>query len=224
MNALLMLGQQLRREWLCLRRQPGEVLSPLVFFLIVATLFPLATGTDPQQLQKLGPGVLWVAMLLATMLALQRLFTADLESGVLEQMLITPFPLPLLVLVKILVQWLATVGPMILCIPLVSIPFGLPVSLYPVMVLGLLLGTPVLYLLGAVNAALTVGVRGGGMLIALLVLPLYVPVLIFGSGAVVGAQLGRDPAANLYLLGALLAASIFLAPWGCAAALRISLE
>lgn len=224
MNALLMLGQQMRREWLCLRRQPGEVLSPLVFFLIVATLFPLATGTDPQQLREMGPGVLWVAMLLATMLALQRLFTADLESGVLEQMLITPFPLPLLVLAKVLVQWFVTVGPMILCIPLVSIPFGLSASLHPVMVVGLLLGTPVLYLLGAVNAALTVGVRGGGMLIALLVLPLYVPVLIFGSGAVVGAQLGRDPAANLYLLGALLAASVFLAPWGCAAALRISLE
>lgn len=224
MSTRVILQQQAKREWLSVLRKPGDVFSPLVFFLIVATLFPIAIGTNPQLLRDIGPGVLWVALLLAAMLSLQRLFVGDLETGVLAQMLVTPCPLPLMILIKVTVHWLTTIGPMILLAPLLGIPYGLSADLFPALLSGMLLGSPVLYLIGAVNAALTVGVRGGGVLMALLVLPLYVPVLIFGSGAVASVELARDPAAQLYLLGALLALTLFLAPWGAAAALRISLD
>ena len=224
MTTWRMLRGQAYREWLSVLRGTGDVLSPLVFFVIVATLFPMATGTDPEQLQNIGPGVLWVGLLLATMLALQRLFNTDLGNGLLEQLLISPCPLPLLVLVKVLAHWLATAAPMLLIVPLVGIPYGISPDLYLPLFAGMLLGTPALFLIGSVNAALTVGLRGGSLLTSLLVLPLYVPVLIFGSGAVASVKLGHDPLAHYYILAALLVAALFLAPWAAATALRISLD
>jgi heme exporter protein B len=210
----------LRRDLLLALRNRADVLSSLFFFVIVAALAPLGLGPEPAMLRAIGPGMLWIAALLASMLALGRLFAQDYADGTLEQMLLSPEPLTLLVAGKILAHWLSTGVPLILLSPLLALQFGLPAEQMGVLMASLLLGTPILSLIGAIGAALTLGLRGGGVLIALLVLPLYVPVLIFGAGAAVAP----DPQSHLYLLGGLLAGAVPLAPWATAAALRIALE
>jgi heme exporter protein B len=217
-------------RWIVLRdltlawRRRSDVLSTLFFFVIVVSLFPLGIGPEMQLLRSIAPGVVWVAALLASMLALGRLFANDYQDGTLEQMLLTPQPLYLVVLGKVLAQWLCSGVPLALMAPLVGIQFGLAKESLWVLVISLLLGTPVLGLIGSIGAALTLGLRGGGVLLSLLVLPLYIPVLIFGAGAVDASIAGTSPAANLSLLGAVLAITLVFAPWATSAALRISLE
>lgn len=217
-------------RWIVLRdltlawRRRSDVLSTLFFFVIVVSLFPLGIGPEMQLLRSIAPGVVWVAALLASMLALGRLFANDYQDGTLEQLLLTPQPLYLVVLGKVLAQWLCSGVPLALIAPVVGIQFGLAKESLWVLVISLLLGTPVLGLIGSIGAALTLGLRGGGVLLSLLVLPLYIPVLIFGAGAVDASIAGTSPAANLSLLGAVLAVTLVFAPWATSAALRISLE
>lgn len=219
-----MIGQVFRRELLLAWRRPGDALLPLAFFVIVGSLFPLGVGAQPQLLRSIGPGVVWIAAVLATLLGLPRLFASDQQSGALEQLLLSPAPLALLVAIKVAAQWLTSGLPLALAAPVLALGFGLNCGDLAVLIAGLLLGTPLLHLLGAISAALTLGLRGGGALLGLLVLPLYVPVLIFGSGAVQAAAQGFGPGANLSLLAAMLALALVFAPWATAAALRISLD
>jgi heme exporter protein B len=213
-----------RRDLLLAMRRKAEVLTALLFFVIVASLFPLGIGPEPALLRKIAPGVLWVAALLATMLGLQRMFAADHADGTLEQMLLSPTPLALLVAGKNLAHWLVCGLPLVLIAPLLGLQFDLDREGLGVLTLGLLLGTPVLSLIGSIGAALTLGVRGGGVLVSLLVLPLYIPALIFGAGAVQAQASGQGASGHLSLLGALLALSLFFAPLATTAALRIALE
>ncbi|HEY0822171.1 MAG TPA: heme exporter protein CcmB [Ramlibacter sp.] len=205
-------------------RRKAEVLTALFFFVIVSSLFPLGIGPEPSLLRKIGPGVLWVGALLATMLGLQRMFATDHADGTLEQMVLSSAPLPLLVAGKIAAHWVVSGLPVVLLAPLLGLQFDLDAEALVVLTAGLLIGTPVLSLLGAIGAALTLGVRGGGALLSLLVLPLYIPTLIFGAGAVQAHLSGQGAGGHLSLLGALLAMSLFFAPWATTAALRISLE
>ncbi len=205
-------------------RRRSDVLSTLFFFVIVVSLFPLGIGPETQLLRTIAPGVVWVAALLASMLALGRLFANDYQDGTLEQILLTPQPLYLVVIGKVLALWLLSGVPLALIAPVVGIQFGLTRGTLLVLVGSLLLGTPVLALIGSIGAALTLGLRGGGVLLSLLVLPLYIPVLIFGAGAVDASIMGTSPQANLSLLGAVLAITLVFAPWATSAALRISLE
>ncbi len=205
-------------------RRRADVLSTLFFFVIVVSLFPLGIGPEMQLLRSIAPGVVWVAALLASMLALGRLFANDYQDGTLEQIILTPQPLYLVVLGKVLAQWLSAGVPLALIAPVVGVQFGLSRDTLAVLVVSLLLGTPVLGLIGSIGAALTLGLRGGGVLLSLLVLPLYIPVLIFGAGAVDASIAGTSPAANLSLLGAVLAITLVFAPWATSAALRISIE
>ena len=208
---------------LTLRRR-SDTLAAVVFFVIVASLFPLGVGPEPALLRTMGPGVVWVAALLAAMISLGRLFTEDHQDGTLEQLLLSAYPLPMLLLAKIAAHWLGSGLLLALIAPLMALQFGLSAHATGVLVLTLLLGTPVLSLVGAIGAALTVGVRGAGVLISLIVLPLTIPVLIFGAGAVDASSAGIGVGGHLSLLGALLVASLVLAPWATAAALRIGLE
>jgi heme exporter protein B len=205
-------------------RRRADVLATLFFFVIVVSLFPLGIGPDMQLLRSIAPGVVWVAALLASMLSLGRLFANDHLDGTLEQMLLTPQPLYLIVMGKVLAQWIVSEIPLVLIAPLLGIQFGLARDTLFVLTISLLLGTPVLSLIGSIGAALTLGLRGSGVLIALLILPLYIPVLIFGAGAVDASVIGASPQANLSLLGAMLAISLVFAPWATSAGLRISLE
>jgi len=200
------------------------VLTTLFFFVIVVSLFPLGIGPELDTLRLIAPGVFWVAALLASMLALEKLFAADFEDGTLEQMLLAPEPVFVLVLGKVLAHWLITGLPLVLLSPLLGLQYDLPGETLRVMVLSLLLGTPALSLIGAIGAALTLGLRGGGVLISLLVLPLYIPVLIFGAGAVEANASGLGAAGHLYMLGAILLLALVAAPLATAAALRISAE
>ncbi|HMW24049.1 MAG TPA: heme exporter protein CcmB [Burkholderiaceae bacterium] len=213
-----------RRDLLLALRRQSEVLTALFFFVIVCSLFPLGIGPEPALLRKIAPGVLWVAALLATLLGLPRLFAADHQDGTLEQMALSPSSLGLLVAGKVLAHWLVSGLPLVLLAPVLGIQFDLAPDALAVLVLALLLGTPLLSLIGAIGAALTLGVRGGGVLLALLVLPLYVPALIFGAGAVEAQVAGMAYAGHLSLLGAMLAVAVFFAPWATTAALRIALE
>jgi len=201
-----------------------DVLSTLFFFLIVVSLFPLGIGPETHLLRLIAPGVVWVAALLASMLSLGRLFANDYQDGTLEQLLITPQPLYLVVLGKVVALWLVSGVPLALLSPVLGIQFGLSGNTLFVLVVSLLLGTPVLALIGSIGAALTLGLRGGGLLISILVLPLYIPVLIFGAGAVDASITGLGLQGSLSLLGALLVLSLVFAPWATSAALRISLE
>lgn len=205
-------------------RRSTDVLTPLVFFVIVVSLFPLGVGPEPNLLSTMAPGVIWVAALLATMLSLSRLFANDYADGTLEQLTLTPHPLTMLVLAKILAHWLLTGLPVVLISPLLALQLNLQYENMEILVVSLLLGTPVLSLIGSVGAALTLGLRGGGVLLSLLVLPLYTPVLIFGAGAVSTYALGMDVEAHLSLLTALLVLSVIFTPWVTAIALRISLD
>ncbi len=217
------LRKQFAREMLGAFRQPGDALAPVVFYLIVGTLFPLALGSDPQLLTKIGPGAIWIAALLAVLLSLHRLFRADMDNGYLDQLLLIPCPLFLLLGARLLAHWLQTGLPILLATPLLAEGFGLDYALLPVLLASLALGTPILLLLGAINEALTLASRGGALL-ALLVLPLYVPALVFGSGAVYAAHFGESPAAHLSMLGALALVSVLFAPWAVATAVRISID
>jgi heme exporter protein B len=208
---------------LALRRQ-ADLVSALFFFIIVVSLFPLGVGPEMDMLRKMAPGILWVAALLATMLTLPRLFGDDYRDGTLEQLVLAPQPLPVTVLGKMAAHWLTSGLPLTLLAPVLGLQFDLSAEGLMVLTLALLVGTPALSAIGAIGAALTLGLRGGGVLVSLLVLPLYIPVLIFGAGAVDAAVSGLGFEAHLSLLGALLAGSLFFAPWATAAALKISLE
>ena len=214
----------LRRDLRIALRRRADTGSALVFFVIVVSLFPLGVGPQFELLRRMGPGVVWVAALLASMLALGRLFADDHADGTLEQMLLSPTPLALLVLAKAAAHWLASGLLLVLMSPLLALQFDLGARAAGVLCLSLLLGTPLLSLLGAIGAALTVGLRGAGVLLSLLVLPLAVPVLIFGAGAVDASQAGLGVGAHFSLLGAMLLAALVLAPLAAAAALRIALE
>jgi heme exporter protein B len=221
---LKMLRLVVRRDFLLAMRRRADVANALMFFVIVVSLFPFGVGPEVNLLRAIAPGVLWVAALLASMLALSRLFAADFADGTLEQMLLAPAPLTIVVLGKVAAHWLLTGLPLVALSPLLALQFDMPPRAIGVLVATLALGTPVLSLIGAIGAALTLGVRGSGVLTALLVLPLYVPVLILGAGAVDAAAGGLDVSAHLSLLGALLLFAAACAPWPIGAALRIAVE
>ena len=213
----------MRRDLTLVWRRRGDAINPLLFALIVVALFPLAVGPEPATLQRMAAGVVFVALLLAGLLALDTLFRGDYEDGSLEQLVLAPHPLSLLLACKITVHWLTTSLPLIVVAPLLAELLHLPHAVLPVLLVALALATPLLSLIGAVCVALTVGMHRSGMLLALLVLPLYVPVLIFGAGACNAAQAGLPFLAPLLWLGAALVMALVLAPLACAAALRISL-
>ena len=213
-----------RRDLRIVLRRKGDALNVLVFFVLVASLFPLGVGPEPNQLRAIAAGVVWVGALLAALLSLPRLFAADYADGTLEQMLVSPQPLAAVVLAKIAAHWLSTGLPLALVAPLIGLQYGLPADALCILLASLLVGTPVLSLLGAAGAALTLGARGAGTLIGLLLLPLYVPALVFGAGAVSAAMSGLNPSAHLSLLGALLAVSSLIGPWAACAALRVALD
>jgi len=205
-------------------RSRAELGVQLLFYVIVVSLFPLATTPERNLLATMGPGVLWVAALLASLLSLPRLFAADHADGTLEQIALSPYPLPALVSGKILAHWLTTGLPVALLAPILGYQYAVEGESLLVLMLALLLGTPILSLLGAIGAALTLGLRAGGSLLALLVLPLYIPVLIFGAGAVDSVRAGLGATANLSLLGAGLLVAAVGAPFAAAAAVRIALD
>ena len=213
-----------RRDLLLAWRRRSDVATALLFFVIVASLFPLGVGAEPNLLRAIAPGVIWVAALLSSMLSLSRLFAADHADGTLEQILLGASPLGVIAAAKAAAHWIVSGLPLAVIAPLIALQYGLAPELYGVLIATLLLGTPVLSLIGAIGAALTLGLRGGGVLLSLLVLPLYVPVLIMGAGAVDMASAGVDPAGRLLLLGAMLVFAAAFAPWAIAAALRISIE
>jgi heme exporter protein B len=213
----------LRDLRLALRRRT-DTLAALVFFGLVCSLFPLGVGPQPALLLAMGPGLIWVAALLASMLSLPRLFADDHQDGTLEQLLLGAYPLPLLVLGKVLAHWVASGLLLVALAPLLALQFGLAPPAIGVLVVSLLLGTPVLSLVGAIGAALTVGLRGAALLVSLLVLPLCIPVLIFGAGAVEAQAAGLDVGGHLSLLGAMLVLGLVAAPVVTAAALRIAVE
>jgi heme exporter protein B len=213
-----------RRDLLLAMRRRSDVAMSVFFVVIVASLFPLGVGPESAVLRMIGPGVLWVTALLACLLSLGRLFTADYLDGVLEQTALIPQPLAVLVVGKVFAHWVVSGLPVVLLSPLLGLQFGLGGDTLGVLTLSLLLGTPTLSMIGAIGAALTLGLRGSGFLIALLVLPLFVPVLIFGAGAVTSSLAGIGSEANLSLLGACFMLSLAFAPWATAVALRIALE
>ncbi|MBK7352311.1 MAG: heme exporter protein CcmB [Nitrosomonas sp.] len=214
----------IRRDLMLAMRRQADVLITLFFFIIVVSLFPLGVGPEMNILRAIAPGVLWVAALLASMLSLGRLFSIDYMDGTLEQLLISPSPLFLLVLGKMVSHWLVSGLPLVLMAPILGIQYDLSMEALSVLTLSLLIGTPILSLIGAIGAALTLGVRGGGVLVSLLVLPLYIPILIFGAGAVEASAAGLGYDAHFSLLGAFLLVSLVFAPWAAAASLRISME
>jgi len=205
-------------------RRRIEALLPIVFFIVSASLFPLGVGPEPQMLQQIAPGVVWVCALLATMLSLTSLYASDYADGSLEQMLLSGESAVLIAAAKAAAHWTLTGAPLVVCAPLFGLLLGMDATALAVLTLSLLLGTPTLSLLGSVGAALTLGLRSAGMLIVLLVLPLSIPALIFGTGAVIAVEGGQSAMAHYSILGALLIMTALTAPVATAAALRISLE
>ncbi len=220
----MMLWRVIRRELQIAFRSRAEVINPLWFFLIVITLFPLGIGPEPLLLRRIAPGIVWVAALLSSLLALERLFRDDFIDGALEQLVLLPAPLPVIVSGKIIAHWMLTGLPLLLLSPLAALLLSLDFASWRALALTLLLGTPTLSFLGAIGVALTVGLRRGGVLLSLLVLPLAVPVLIFASAAIDAAGMGLGISGYLAILGAMLVTSAALAPFATAAALRISLH
>jgi heme exporter protein B len=216
----LVLRRDIRLAW----RRPGDALNLLFFFLVVVSLFPLGVGAAPELLRQIAPGVLWVSALLASMLGLPHLFASDFQDGSLEQLFLVPGSPVLVVLGKVLAHWLVTGLPLVILSPLVGLQYDLATDQLWVLALALLLGTPALSLLGAIGAGLTLGVRGGGVLLGLLVLPLYIPVLIFGSGASVAHASGLALDGHFSILLAWLILALCLAPWATAAALQLALD
>ncbi len=214
----------IHRDLLLAWRRRSDVATAILFFVIVVSLFPLGIGPEPNLLRVIAPGVIWVAALLACMLSLTRMFASDHDDGALDQMLLSSAPLGMIVIARVFAHWMISGLPLVLLAPLLALQFGLSAGLLPVLAGSLLLGTPVLSLIGAIGAALTLGLRGGGMLLALLVLPLYVPVLIIGAGALDATAAGQGAQAHFLLLAALLVLAGAFTPWAIAAALRISAE
>ena len=219
-----LLGLVIRRDLLLAMRRRADVLTTLVFFVMVVSLFPLGVGPEPEMLRKMSSGVVWVAALLASMLSLPRMFSADYLDGTLEQMMLAPQSLTALVLGKIVAHWMLSGLPLALIAPVLGLQFDMSSQALWMLVLVLLLGTPVLSMIGAIGAALTLGLRGGGVLVSLLVLPLCIPVLIFGTGAVEAVNSGMSVASNLSFLGAFLLFALVFTPFVAAQALRISME
>jgi len=214
----------LRRDLVIAFRRRSEMVNPLLFFVLVTSLFPLGVGSQPKLLALMAPGVVWVAALLAALLSLDTIFRADFEDGTLEQLLLSAQPVSVLVIAKVLAHWLITGLPLLLMAPLLGTFLGLPSQAVGTLVWTLLFGTPALSLIGAIGVALTVGLRKGGVILSLLVLPLYVPILIFGAGAVGNAAMGIDATAQMYIMAAFLVFSLTLSPIATAAALRVSLS
>jgi heme exporter protein B len=212
------------RDLILAWRRRADALSTLFFFVIVVSLFPLGIGPEMELLRSIAPGVVWVAALLASMLSLGRLFANDHQDGTLEQLLLTPQPLYLVVFGKVSAQWLTSELPLVCIAPLLGVQFGLSNDTLKTLVISLVLGTPVLSFIGSIGAALTLGLKSSSVLISILVLPLYVPVLIFGAGAVEASIMGLSPSSHIYLLSSLTVLSLIFAPWATAAALRISIE
>ena len=213
-----------QRDVLLAMRRKSDVFVSLFFFIVVVSLFPLGIGPEPALLKKIAPGVLMVAALLSTLLGLPRMFAADYADGTLEQLALSPLPFGLLVSGKILAHWLVCGLPLVVLAPVLGLQFGLDGETLLMLMLALLVATPLLSLIGSIGAALTLGVRGGGALLALLILPLYVPALIFSSGAVEAQMAGMNANGYLSLLAAMLALAVFFAPWATSAALKIALE
>jgi heme exporter protein B len=214
----------IRRDLVLALRRRSEIANPLLFFILVITLFPLGIGAQPHLLQAIAPGIIWVSALLAAMLSLDNLFRSDFDDGSLEQILLSPHPTSILVLAKIVAHWLVTGLPLLIVAPLLAVFLGLPGHSLGILLLTLLLGTPVLSLIGAIGVALTVGLRRGGMILSLLVLPLYVPVLIFAGNAVQMASGGLPVDAQINILIAILLMALVLTPWPTAAALKMSIN
>lgn len=214
----------IHRDLLLAARRKGDWLTSQFFFVMVVSMFPLGIGADPEQLRRVAGGVLWVAALLASLLSLQRLYADDHRDGSLEQMLLSPQPALILALGKAVAHWLIFGLPLLVIAPLLGLQFALPPDAIGTLVISLAIGTPILSLLGGVGAALTLGLRGGGTLLTLLILPLYVPALIFGAGAVDGVLAGMGAEAQLSLLGAFTGMCLLLAPWVTGAALRVSVD
>jgi heme exporter protein B len=212
------------RDLMLAMRHPGETLMVIAFFVLVATLFPLGVGAEAQLLARIGPGVIWVAALLAAFLSLPALFTGDYADGTLEQMVLSPHPMPAWVAGKIAAHWVASGLPLTVLSPLLGLQYGLDTATLGTLAVALLLGTPVLSLLGAACSALALGARGGGVLLALLALPLFVPVLVFGAGAAEAQAAGVSAAAHLSLLGAGLIVAVMALPFAACAAIRIALD
>ncbi|NOU00100.1 MAG: heme exporter protein CcmB [Gallionella sp.] len=222
MFGLLMLV--VRRDLILAMRRRADVLTTLIFFVMVVSLFPLGVGPEMAMLRKMAPGVLWVAALLSSMLSLGRLFSADYLDGTLEQMMLAPQSLSMLVLGKMAAHWVVSGFPLVLMAPVLGLQFDMTGEALVVLIIGLLLGTPILSMVGAIGAALTLGLRGGGVLLSLLVLPLCIPVLIFATGAVDAVTSGLNITAHLSLLGAFFVMALVFTPWVTAQALRISME
>lgn len=214
----------LQRDLLLAFRHRGELANPLLFFLMIVTLYPLGVSPEPELLRRIAPGVIWIAALLAALFSLENLFRSDFEDGALEQMLLSRHPLSLLVLAKVLAHWLVSGLPMLLLAPLLGLLLSMPAKAIYALVLTLGLGTPLLSLIGAIGVALTVGLRRGGVLLTLLILPLYIPVLIFATNAVTASGAGMPISGQIYFLAALLVLALTLAPVAIAAALRISVS
>ena len=214
----------IHRDLLLVMRRKSEVLTALFFFVVVTSLFPLGIGADAALLRKIAPGVIWVAALLSTLLGLHRMFAADYADGSLEQIALSPRPMVMLVAGKIMAHWIVCGLPLVVLAPVIGIQFGLDTGSLYVLMGTLLLGTPVLSLLGSIGAALTLGVRGGNVLVSLLILPLYIPVLIFGAGAVYANSVGLDVSGHFSLLGALLILALAFVPWVSATAVKIAIE
>lgn len=217
-------GALLRRDLSLALRQGSDTATVLAFFVIVVSLFPFGVGAEPQTLSAIGAGILWVAALLAALLSLDRLFQADYEDGTIDYLLTSPAGPSLLVLAKCAAHWLTTGLPLVILSPLLALLLQMPPAAYPALILGLALGTPILTLVGAIGAALVLGARRGGVLLSLLILPLYIPVLIFGVAAVEAAAAGQAVGPQLLLLAALFLTALALAPFVAAAALRQASE
>ncbi len=214
----------MKRDLLLAFRHRGELANPLLFFLMIVTLFPLGVSPEVVLLRKIAPGVIWIAALLAALFSLESLFRSDFEDGALEQMLLSPQPLSVLVLAKVLAHWLVSGLPMLLMAPLLGLLLAMPDPAIAALELTLAIGTPLLSLIGAIGVALTVGLRRGGVLLTLLIMPLYIPVLIFATNAVTAAAAGMPIAGQIYFLASLLVLALTLAPLAIAAALRISVS
>ncbi len=214
----------IRRELLIAFRRQADIFNPLWFFIIVITLFPLSIGPEPNLLARIAAGIVWVAALLSALLSLERLFKGDFQDGSLEQMMLMPIPLQLVVIAKIIAHWLLTGLPLIIISPLLAILLSLDSNTWIAVVLTLLVGTPTLSFIGAIGVALTVGLQKGGVLLSLLVLPLYIPILIFATSAIDAASLGVAYNGQLALLAAMLAGAMTLTPFAISAALRVSVN
>lgn len=214
----------IRRDLAIAFRRKADVLNPLIFYLLVITLFPLGLGPEPQLMARLAPGIIWVSVLLSALLSFERLFKDDLADGSLQQMMLTTLPLPLVALAKVVAHWLLTALPLVLLSPLAALLLNLDGAGWLALVLTLLAGSPALSLVGAVGVALTVGLKRGGILLSLLVLPLYIPVLIFATGSLEAAALGLGYSGQLALLAAFSLGALTLCPFAIASALKISIN